>query len=107
MRKAIETNGDSLRRGLQIFFEDQQAGTVRMTDPRDFTVGVNLPTTPGAVVFRNRLVELIHYAPRAKAVRPVPVLLVTPWINKFYVLDLQPKKSIVQHLLEQGSTSTS
>jgi len=54
------------------------------------------------VVFRNRLIELIHYAPRAQGVRPVPVLLVTPWINKFYVLDLQPKKSMVKHLLEQG-----
>ena len=102
MRKAIETNGESLRRGLQIFLEDQQAGMVRMTEPKDFSVGVNLATTPGAVVFRNRLIELIHYAPRASAVRPTPVLLITPWINKFYVLDLQPKKSMVKHLLEQG-----
>ena len=102
MRKAIESSGESLSRGFQIFLEDQQAGTVRMTDPKDFTVGANLATTAGAVVFRNRLIELIHYAPRASAVRPTPIVLVTPWINKFYVLDLQPKKSMVRHLLDQG-----
>jgi polyhydroxyalkanoate synthase len=102
MRKAIETRGESLRRGFEIFLDDQRARTVRMTEPGDFWVGGNLATTPGAVVFRNRLIELIHYAPRAERVRPTPILLVTPWINKFYVLDLQPKKSMVRHLLEQG-----
>ena len=101
-RMAMETRGESLRRGYEIFMEDMRARTVRMTDPGDFQVGGNLATTPGAVVFRSRLLELIHYAPRAPQVRPVPIVIVTPWINKFYVLDLDAKKSMVKHLLEKG-----
>ena len=102
VRKAIESRGESLRRGFEIFLEDVRTGTVRMTDPEDFQVGVNLATTPGAVVFRNELLELIHYAPIAPRVRPVPVVIVTPWINKYYVLDLEPKKSLVRYLLQEG-----
>ena len=102
VRKAVESRGESLRRGVEIFLEDLRAGTVRMTDPEDFQVGVNLATTQGAVVFRNRLLELIHYAPIAARVRPVPVVIVTPWINKYYVLDLEPKKSLVRYLLQEG-----
>lgn len=102
LRKAVESRGESLRKGFELFLADLEAGTVRMTDPRDFQVGHNLATTPGAVVMRNRLLELIHYAPQAAEVRRVPILIVTPWINKFYVLDLNPKKSMVQYLLKQG-----
>ncbi|MBI3044209.1 MAG: alpha/beta fold hydrolase [Betaproteobacteria bacterium] len=102
MRKAAETRGESLRCGYELFMEDLRAGTVRMTDPEDFHVGRNLATTPGAVIFRNRLLELVHYAPTAPRVRPTPVVIVTPWINKFYVLDLEPKKSMVRFLLDQG-----
>ena len=101
-RKAVETRGDSLRRGFEIFMDDVQARTVRMTEPGDFHVGTTLATTPGAVVLRNRLLELIHYAPTAPRVRPTPIVIVTPWINKFYVLDLEPKKSLVRYLLAQG-----
>lgn len=101
-RKAVESKGESLNRGFQLFLEDLSAGTVRMTDPADFQPGRNLATTPGAVVFRNRLMELIHYAPTADRVRPMPVVIVTPWINKFYVLDLTPRKSMVRFLLDQG-----
>jgi len=102
LRKAAETNGESLWRGLRLFYEDVQAGTVRMTRPEDFRVGENLATTPGKVVLRNRLLELIHYQPSAARVHRVPLLIVTPWINKFYVLDLVPKKSLVRFLLDQG-----
>lgn len=102
LRKAIETQGASLASGLQIFLEDLKAGTVRMTDPRDFLVGRNLALTPGAVVFRGPLFELIHYAAVAARTRRVPLLIVTPWINKFYVLDLTPAKSLVAFLLAQG-----
>ncbi len=102
VRKAIETSGGSLLRGFEVFLEDLRAGQVRMTDPEDFRVGENLATTPGAVVLRNRLLELIHYAPLSDKVRPTPVLIVTPWINKYYVLDLQPETSLVQFLLRQG-----
>jgi len=102
MRKAVETNGESLRRGFEIYLEDLRAGTVRMTSPEDFRVGGNLATTPGAVVFRNRLLELIHYTPVANEVHRAPIVIVTPWINKYYVLDLTPKKSMVGFLLERG-----
>jgi polyhydroxyalkanoate synthase len=100
--KAVETNGQSLANGMRIFQEDLEAGTVRMTDPQSFQVGRNLATTPGAVVWRNDLLEVIHYAPVTPTVRELPVVIVTPWINKFYVLDLAPQKSLIQFLLKQG-----
>lgn len=102
MRKAIETRGDSLVRGFRNLLDDLQAGQVRMTDPKDFSVGQNLATTPGSVVFRNRLLEVIHYAPTQAKVHAEPVVIVTPWINKFYILDLVPKKSMIRYLLDQG-----
>jgi polyhydroxyalkanoate synthase len=102
MRMAVETRGESLARGAQNFMDDLGAGTVRMSSTEDFVVGRNLATTPGAVVFRNRLLELIHYAPQTGQVHQVPIVIVTPWINKFYVLDLQPKNSLVQYLVKQG-----
>lgn len=102
LRKAMETHGESLVRGFRNFLDDLKAGDVRMTDPDDFKVGENLATTPGAVVMRNRLLELIHYAPTQAKVHTQPVVIVTPWINKFYVLDLAPKKSMIRYLLDQG-----
>jgi len=102
MRKAVETRGESLRRGWEILLEDLRAGTVRMTSPEDFRVGANLATTPGAVVGRNALMELIHYAPQRPQVHAHPVVFVPPWINKYYVLDLTPEKSMVRYLLERG-----
>jgi polyhydroxyalkanoate synthase len=102
IRKAAETSGDSLVRGVRNFLDDLKAGTVRMTSPDDFTVGKNLATTPGKVVFRNRLLEVIHYQPVQKKVYAVPIVIVTPWINKFYILDLNARKSLVKYLVEQG-----
>lgn len=102
MRKAAETNGESLLRGMRNFLADLEAGTVRMTSPDDFAVGKNLATTPGKVIFRNRLLEVIHYAPTQAKVHATPIVIVTPWINKFYVLDLNPKKSMMKFLLDQG-----
>ncbi|ENO86250.1 PHA/PHB synthase family protein [Thauera linaloolentis] len=102
LRKAVESGGASLARGHENFLADLKAGNVRMTDPDDFKVGENLATTEGAVVFRNRLLEVIHYAPRQPRVHAEPVVIITPWINKFYVLDLTPKRSLVRFLLDQG-----
>lgn len=102
MRHAIETKGESLRKGYEIFLEDMKAGDIRMTSPDDFKVGENLATTPGSVVMRNRLVEVVHYAPTQAKVHAEPIVIITPWINKFYVLDLTPKKSMVRFLLDQG-----
>lgn len=101
-RKAAETNGESLVRGFRNFLEDVRLGNIRMTNPDDFKVGESLATTPGKVVFRNYLLEVIHYAPIAKRVHQTPLVIVMPWINKFYLLDLVPRKSMVRYLLEQG-----
>ena len=102
MRKAVDSGGESLRRGFEIYLKDLRAGTIRMTGQEGFAVGQNLATTPGAVVFRSKLLELIHYAPTAAKVRAMPIVIITPCINKFYVLDLVPKKSMIKYLLEQG-----
>ncbi len=102
MRKAMETRGDSLVRGFRNFLDDLQAGNIRMTDPGDFKVGRNLALTPGKVVFRNDLLEVLHYTPTRPQVCRMPVVIVTPWINKFYILDLNPRKSMIRYLLDQG-----
>lgn len=101
-RAATESQGRTLIDGWHNYMDDLQAGDIRMTNPDDFQVGRNLALTPGAVVHRTRLVEIIHYKATAKQVRSVPVVIITPWINKFYILDLTPKKSMVRYLLEQG-----
>ncbi|GAB4214170.1 MAG: class I poly(R)-hydroxyalkanoic acid synthase [Rhodoferax sp.] len=97
-----QTQGASVLQGLQHFVRDAQARNIQMVDPDAFKVGRDLATTPGKVVFRNELVELIHYAPTTAQVREMPILIVTPWINKFYILDLTAKKSLVKHLTDQG-----
>lgn len=102
LRMALETCGDNLIRGSRNFFDDLLAGDIRMTDPADFKVGHNLGTTPGQVVARNHLVEIIRYQPATTRQYARPVLIVTPWINKFYVLDLTEKKSMVRYLRDQG-----
>ena len=102
IRLAVETQGESLRKGFMNFLADIERGDVRMADASHFTVGENLATTAGAVVYRSDLLEVIHYAPRQASVHGRPVVIITPWINKFYVLDLEPKKSVVRYLLEQG-----
>jgi len=104
LQKFIDSRGETLARGLEQFIEDVRAGDLRMVDPEPFHVGKNLATTPGAVVFRNRLLEVIQYKPLRQQVHEVPVVLVAPWINKYYILDLDPKKSLVRYLLEQGYT---
>lgn len=102
LQKLIESRGESLWRGVQNMMADLGSGTVRMTNPDDFHVGQNLATTPGAVVYRNRLIEVIHYAPRCERIHAEPLVIITPWINKYYVLDLVPRKSMVKYLLDQG-----
>ncbi|MBN8283627.1 alpha/beta fold hydrolase [Zoogloea sp.] len=102
LRKAFETHGQSVMSGWQNFIADVQAGDVQMTAQANFEVGVNLATTSGAVVFRNNLLEVIHYTPTQPRIHAEPVVIVTPWINKFYILDLNPKKSMVRYLLDQG-----
>lgn len=102
IRKAVDSNGQSLINGFRNMLADIQAGEVRMTTPDDFKVGENLATTPGAVVFRNDLLEVIHFTPTQASTHAEPVVIITPWINKYYILDLVPKKSMIKYLLDQG-----
>ena len=108
LRKTFETRGENLMSGLQNLLTDLEQGDgrlkIKMTDPDAFDVGRNIASTPGKVVFRNDLFELIQYTPTTKSVNATPLLLITPWINKFYVLDMQPKNSLIHWLVEQGHT---
>ncbi|MQY50967.1 PHA/PHB synthase family protein [Rhodocyclus gracilis] len=101
-QKFVDSHGESLLRGAALWADDLKAGTVRMVDEHAFTVGVDLALTPGRVVLRNRLLELIHYAPTTPTVFATPIVIVTPWINKYYILDLTPQKSLVRYLVAQG-----
>ena len=102
MARSIETDGRSLAQGWTHFLRHAGQGGIPMVEPDAFTVGRDLATTPGQVIFRNRLVELIHYTPTTARTRAMPVVIVTPWINKFYILDLTEKKSLIRFLLDQG-----
>ncbi|ROR31989.1 PHA/PHB synthase family protein [Inmirania thermothiophila] len=102
--RALQTGGASLADGLRHFIEEAPEGLPRMVDMSRFRVGGNLATTPGAVVMRNELVELIQYAPSTERVRAIPVVIVAPWINKYYILDLNERKSLVRWLTGQGFT---
>jgi polyhydroxyalkanoate synthase len=101
-KKAIETKGESIARGLQNLLNDIQQGHVSMTDETVFEVGRNVATTEGAVVYENELFQLIEYKPLTKQVHERPFLVIPPCINKFYILDLQPENSLVRFLVEQG-----
>ena len=102
--RALQTGGLSLAEGTANLVKDIRRGSIRMTDHEAFTVGENLAVTPGKVVFRNRLLEVIQYAPTTETVHAMPVVLVSPWINKYYILDLNPQKSLVRWLVAQGFT---
>ncbi|MDP2241414.1 MAG: class I poly(R)-hydroxyalkanoic acid synthase [Burkholderiales bacterium] len=104
IRKFWESGGQSLTAGLKLWLEDMRAGDVRMVDASAFKVGQNIATTPGSVVYRNELIELIQYAPATAEVHTVPLVIVPPWINKYYILDLNEKKSLLRYLVSQGYT---
>ncbi len=108
LRRAVETGGASIADGLRNLMHDVKEGKLSMVDATAFAPGRNLALSPGKVVFRNKLIELIQYAPKdgpkSDKVYAVPLLILPPWINKFYILDMQPKNSMVRHLVEQGFT---
>ncbi len=101
-KKAIDTKGESIAKGLQNLLHDIRQGHVSMTDESQFEVGRNVATTEGAVVFENELFQLIEYKPLTAKVHQTPFLLVPPCINKFYILDLQPDNSLIRYAVEQG-----
>jgi len=101
-KKAIDTQGESLAKGMQNLMHDLKQGHVSMTDESQFEVGKNVATTAGAVVFENDFFQLIEYKPLTAKVYEKPFLLVPPCINKFYILDLQPNNSFIRYAVNQG-----
>jgi polyhydroxyalkanoate synthase len=108
LRETLSSSGDNLVRGMKMLAEDIEAGhgtlRIRQSDPSDLVVGVNMATTPGKVIFQNELMQLIQYAPSTENVLRTPLLIVPPWINKFYILDLKPEKSFIKWCVDQGIT---
>ena len=109
LRAVAETKGENLVKGLEHLLADLEKGKgrlrVSMTDESAFTVGVNVAATPGKVVFQNRLFQLIQYTPTTAEVKDAPIVIMPPWINKFYILDLRERNSLVRWLTEQGYTT--
>jgi polyhydroxyalkanoate synthase subunit PhaC len=108
LRQTLSSSGDNLARGMQMLAEDIEAGRgmlkIRQSDPANLEVGVNMATTPGKVIFQNELMQLIQYTPTTEKVLRTPLLIVPPWINKFYILDLRPEKSFIKWCVDQGVT---
>ena len=107
-RRTVETGGENLVKGLSNMLEDLERGQgrlrIRMTDLEKFKLGENVAVTPGKVVFENDLMQLIQYAPSTEMVRRRPLLIVAPWINKYYILDLRPKNSFIKWAVDRGHT---
>ncbi|WP_375261233.1 PHA/PHB synthase family protein [Palleronia sp.] len=108
LSRAIETEGKSLVDGLENLVRDLERNggelVVTLADPDAFTVGVDLATAPGKVVYSNRLFELIQYAPTTEQVHKTPLVIFPPWINKFYILDLREQNSLIRWIVSQGFT---
>src|SRR3954452_20435062 len=108
LRETVASSGENLARGLKMLAEDIAAGKgvlkIRQSNPDNLRLGVNMATTPGKVIYQNDLMQLIQYAPTTDTVLRTPLLIVPPWINKFYILDLKPEKSYIKWCVDQGIT---
>lgn len=108
LKETVQSDGENLVRGMRMLAEDMIAGDgelkMRQSDPKKFKVGENMAVTPGKVVFQNEVCQLIQYTPTTPKVLKRPLLIVPPWINKFYVLDLNPEKSFIRWAVESGQT---
>jgi polyhydroxyalkanoate synthase len=108
LEKAVETDGESLVQGLENLVRDIESNQgdllVTLADREAFQVGQNIATTPGEVVYRNKMLELIQYTPTTEKVHQIPLLIFPPWINKFYVMDLKPANSLIKWIVDQGFT---
>jgi polyhydroxyalkanoate synthase len=109
LRATIETRGENLLRGLKNMLEDLERGNgklkIKMTDLDAFELGRNVATSPGKVVFETPLMQLLQYSPTTEQAYTRPLLIIPPWINKFYILDLQPKNSFIKFCVDQGFTT--
>jgi polyhydroxyalkanoate synthase len=107
-RETVATGGQNLVRGLHNLLDDIERGNGRlkisMTDPKAFELGVNIATTPGKVVYQNDLLQLLQYEPTTTKVAKRPLLIIPPWINKYYILDLREKNSFVKWATDEGLT---
>ena len=108
LRETVESKGENLVRGLQNMLDDLERGkgklAIKMADPDAFSVGENIAVSPGKVIWQSELIQLIQYDPSTPQVYKRPLLIVPPWINKFYILDLKPKNSFIKWAVEQGLT---
>lgn len=108
LKKTLETRGQNLLKGLHNLLDDLSRGegklSIKMTDLDAFEVGKNIAVTPGKVIFENDMMQLIQYTPTTEKVHKRPVLFLPPWINKFYIVDLAPKNSLIKYMVEQGFT---
>ncbi|ARB93451.1 PHA/PHB synthase family protein [Legionella longbeachae] len=108
MDETLKSRGKNLLRGLHNLLSDLEVGSsrlmIKMTDMEAFKLGENLAITPGKVIFRNNMMELIQYTPQTTKVKSIPLLIIPPWINKYYILDLSPHNSLVRWLVKQGIT---
>jgi polyhydroxyalkanoate synthase subunit PhaC len=108
LEKAVATDGESLVAGLENLVRDIESNQgdlmVTLADKQAFRVGENIATTPGAVVYRNKMMELIQYSPTTEKVHDIPLVMFPPWINKFYILDLKPQNSLIKWIVDQGFT---
>jgi polyhydroxyalkanoate synthase len=105
MKLAYETKGQSLIDGFNNMMTDLKDGRINQTDTSAFELGKNLATTPGNVIFENELIQLIQYTPTTKKIYETPVLVIPPWINKYYILDLKPENSFVKFVVDSGFTT--
>ena len=102
LKRTVETRGANLVRGMQHLINDMKRGQLTHTDPNAFRLGENLAATPGKVVHETPLFQLIQYSPTTDTVLEVPLIIFPPWINRFYILDLTPKKSFIKWAVDQG-----
>jgi polyhydroxyalkanoate synthase len=108
LRATIESRGENLLSGLKNLLDDLERGkgqlAISMSDMAAFKIGENVGTTPGKVIYQNELIQLLQYAPTTESVKRRPLLIIPPWINKFYILDLRPRNSFIRWAVEQGHT---
>lgn len=108
IKRTLETNGENLSKGYQNFLSDLSKGkghwTIEMTDMQAFEIGENIAITKGKIIFQNKLIQLIQYSPLTEQVYQTPFLIVPPWINKYYVLDLREQNSYIKWIVEKGYT---